>query len=67
MEEQLDPGVSEDERIRRLEKLLDKIRYWQRRSRLAAASHCKRQRRVLKRLGIVLSRLTKCFKPFVAL
>ena len=67
IEAQLDPGISEHERTRRLHKLLEKIQYWQTHNTLAAVSHRKQRCQVLKRLGIDLSKLTKCFEPFVAL
>jgi len=64
VEVQLDPQMSARERTRRLEKELAKIEYWQESNRRAARSHWKGRCRELRRLGIKLSKLRKCFNVF---
>lgn len=64
VEAQLDPQMSARERTRRLEKALAQIEYWQASNRRAALGHRKRRRRELRRLGIKLSQLRKCFNVF---
>jgi hypothetical protein len=56
--------MSARERTRRLEKALAQIEYWQESNRRAALGHRKRRRRELRRLGIKLSQLRKCFNVF---
>jgi hypothetical protein len=64
VEAQLDPQMSARERTRRLEKALAKIEYWQESNERAARSHWKGRCRELRRLGIKLSKLRKCFNVF---
>ena len=64
MKAQLDPEMSARERTRRLDKALAQIEYWQESNRRAALGHRKRRRRGLRRLGIRLSQLRKCFNVF---
>lgn len=64
VEAQLDPEMSRRERTRRLQKALTQIEYWQESNRRAALGHRKRRRRELRRLGIKLSQLRKCFNVF---
>jgi hypothetical protein len=64
VEAQLDPQMSARERTRRVEKALAKIEYWQESNQRAARSHWKERCRELRRLGIKLSRLRKCFNVF---
>jgi hypothetical protein len=64
VEVQLDPHVSSREQTRCLEKALAKIEYWQESNQRAARSHWKGRCRELRRLGIKLSQLRKCFNVF---
>jgi hypothetical protein len=64
IEVQLDPQMSPRERTRRLEKALAEIEYWHQSNPRAARCHRKRRRRELRRLGIRLSQLRKCFNVF---
>ena len=64
VEAQLDPAMSPRERTRRLMKALDEIEYWHESNERAALSHWKARCRELRRLGIKLSRLKKCFNVF---
>jgi hypothetical protein len=64
VEVQLDPQMSARERTRRLQKELAKIEYWHESNERAARSHWKRRCRELKRLGIKLPKLRKCFNVF---
>jgi hypothetical protein len=64
VEAQLDPQMSARERTRRLEKALAKIEFWQDSNQRAARSHWKGRCRELRRLGIKLSKLRKCFDVF---
>ena len=59
---QLDPGCSAKERKRRLMKVAHKIEYWQRKAAKAARCHRKRRLKLLKKLGIRISLITKCFR-----
>jgi hypothetical protein len=52
------------ERTRLLEKTLAGIEYWQESNQRADRGHCKRRLRELRRLGIKLSQLRKCFDVF---
>jgi len=52
------------ERTRLLKKAIAAIEYWQESNQRADRGHCKRRRRELKRLGIRLSKLRKCFSVF---
>jgi len=61
---QLDPDLSPRERTRRLTKVLREIEYWQQSNERAARSHRKARRRKLRRLGIRLPQLRKCFNAF---
>ncbi len=64
VEAQLDPQMSAPERTRRLKKALDKIEFWHESNQRAARSHWKGRCRELRRLGIKLSKLRKCFNVF---
>ena len=64
VEAQLDPQMSARECTRRLKKALAKIEFWQESNQRAARSHWKGRCRELRRLGIKLSRLRKCFNVF---
>jgi len=64
VEFQLDPEMGARERTRLLKKAIAAIEYWQESNQRADRGHCKRRRRELKRLGIRLSKLRKCFNVF---
>ena len=64
VEAQLDPQMSARERTRRLRKALAKVEFWQDSNQRAARSHWKARCRELRRLGIKLSKLRKCFNVF---
>jgi hypothetical protein len=64
VEAQLDPGLSKRERVRRLTRLVYQIEYWQRKAEKAARAHAKEGRRRLRKLGIRLSKIQKCFSSF---
>ena len=64
VEAQLDPQMSARERTRRLKKALAQVEFWQESNQRAARSHWKGRCRELRRLGIKLSKLTKCFDVF---
>jgi hypothetical protein len=64
VEAQLDPQMSARERTRRLEKALAETEYWHKSNQRAARSHRKGRCRELRRLGIKLSKLRKCFNVF---
>jgi len=64
---QLDDTISSIELTRLLEKQLRVIEYRQTRNIKARVSHWKRRLQQLKDFNIDLSKLPKCFKPFVAL
>ena len=64
VEVQLDPQMSARERTRRLEKALAQIEFWHESNPRAARSHWKGRCRELRRLGIKLSKLRKCFDVF---
>ena len=64
VEVQLDPQMSARERTRRLKKAIAKIEFWHESNERAARSHWKGRRRKLRRLGIHLSKLRKCFNLF---
>ena len=64
MEVQLDSEMGAHERTRLLEKTLAGIEYWQESNQRADRGHCKRRLRELRRLGIKLSQLRKCFDVF---
>ena len=64
VEVQLDPQMSARERTRRLEKALAKVEFWHESNQRAARSHWKGRCRELRRLGIKLSTLRKCFNVF---
>ena len=60
-EVQLDPEMGPRERTRRLRKVLRRIAYWQASNHPVACSHRKKRLQRLRRLGIVLPELRKCF------
>ena len=64
VEAQLDPQMSARERTRRLVKALGEIEYWHESNERAARSHWKGRCRELRRMGIRLSQLKKCFNVF---
>ena len=64
VEAQLDPQMSARERTRCLKKALAKVEFWQESNQRAARSHWKGRCRELRRLGIKLSKLSKCFDVF---
>lgn len=64
VELQLDRHMGPREQTRRLEKELAKIEYWHESNQRAARSHWKGRCRELRRLGIKLSQLRKCFNVF---
>lgn len=64
VEVQLDPKMGARERTRLLKKALAAIEYWQESNQRADRGHRKRRRRELRRSGIRLSQLRKCFNVF---
>lgn len=57
---QLDRSLSRHERTRRIDKVWDKICYWQRRNREAARLHRKKRLQALRHVGIDLRKAKRC-------
>lgn len=64
VEVQLDPDMSRREQARQLRKVAGKIEYIQDCRQRAARSHRKNRLRKLRRLGIRISNLRRCFDVF---
>ncbi|MCH7567678.1 MAG: hypothetical protein IH787_08495 [Nitrospirae bacterium] len=60
VEAQLDPDITPKGRTRRLESLVTKILYWQRRTAKAAYYHDRRRRRDLRAAGVDLRKALRC-------
>ena len=61
---QLDPHMPKQERLRRLEKVAQKIEYDQRAAEKAVRSHTKTRYRKLRAMGIYVSKIRKCYHVF---
>jgi hypothetical protein len=64
IEPQLDKTASRPVLASRLKQVAAKINYWQRRARQAAAAHCRRRRKELRRAGVDLRRAIRCPRWF---
>jgi len=61
---QLDPHMPKRERLRRLEKVAQKIEYDQHAAEKAVRSHTKTRYRKLRAMGIYVSKTRKCYHVF---
>lgn len=62
IEAQLDAGMPPRERNRKLRHIADNIQYWQRTAAKAERAHRKRNLRHLRKIGLCISKLRKCYK-----
>ncbi len=63
----MEDGITVNQRIHRLEKLIKKMNYWQKRNIEAKKSHTKKRIQKLHKRGIKLSECIKCANANLAL